>query len=158
MSEREVRRRDGCPGPSLTRSGPWAPDYESRGQESAGGSFKMCRWLPAADCDPIPAQVRLMSGLFSAVVRLLPAHDSLCAPFRRAQLGDEEVSPRTYPRGARASGGCYEVQAAFGQAPVGQYRFKLLARKILRRDEFRQFGYRKACEDRGQQRLHACSA
>jgi antitoxin ParD1/3/4 len=35
-------------------------------------------------CDLIPMQVRLKSGLFSAVVRLLPAHDSLCAPFRRA--------------------------------------------------------------------------
>src|SRR6476620_4252888 len=77
-----------------------APDYGSRGQESAGGSFKMCRWLPAADCDPIPTQVRLKSGLFSAVVRLLPAHDSLCAPFRRAELGDEEVSQRTYLRWA----------------------------------------------------------
>src|ERR1700726_2909333 len=101
----------------------------------------MCRWLPAADCDPIPTQVRLKSGLFSAVVRWLPAHDSLYAPFRRAEPGDEEVRQRADLCRARASAGGYEVQAAFGQAPAGQYRFKLPTRKILRRDEFRQLGY-----------------
>jgi len=68
---------------------------------------------------------------------------------RRAELGDEEVGQRTYLRWARASRGCYEVQAAFGQAPVGQIGSSCLPGKILRRDEFREFGYRKARETVG---------
>src|SRR5580698_174149 len=65
-----------------------------------------------------------------AAERWLPAHERLCAPFRNGEFGNEEVGQRANLRRPCPSSGCYEIQTAFGQSPIGQNGFKLLVQEI----------------------------